>query len=334
VIPARQDEHETLETFFKNVDLSFAYSLIRQCFHVSGPGRPPRNPKGLFRAFLIMRMKAIRSLREMTRILNADSRIRKLCLIKDSQKGYTRSVMSRFSKRVGQNNLNKIIDQKVIKLLKTQKSNEVDLVLDASFIKAWSIRHPTDNQIGYSDTQARVGRSGRSFALGYKMHLSIDHKTMLPLSNVIASANQNEKRHSLTLLEKAKGILKRCKARVRSVVADSQYSDSKLRSAVDKATIPYPVNQGKDVEGLLRVDKKFRTYGSEEDKTEYHKRPPIEAVNSFLKTQFSMANNKVRGLFQVTFYALCSILCLVLNREAAQNIGRHEKAVSPTYFNT
>jgi hypothetical protein len=27
----------------------------------------------------------------------------------------------------------------------------------------------------------------------------------------------------------------------------------------------------------------------------------------------------------VTFYALCSILCLVLNREAAQRIGRHER---------
>jgi hypothetical protein len=88
------------------------------------------------------------------------------------------------------------------------------------------------------------------------------------------------------------------------------------------------------MEGLLRVDRKFRTYGSLEDKTEYHKRPLIEDVNSFLKTQFSMANNKVRGLAQVTFYALCSILCLVLNREAAQRISRHEKAVSPTYFNT
>jgi hypothetical protein len=143
---------------------------------------------------------------------------------------------------------------------------------------------------------------------------------MLPLSSVFISANQNEKRHS--------------RAKVRSVVADSQYSDSKLRSAVKMATTPYPVNQRKGVEGLLRVDRKFRAYGSEEDKTEYHKRPPIEAVNSFLKTQFSMANNKVRGLSQVTFYALCSILCLVLNREAAQNIGRHEKAVSPTYFNT
>jgi hypothetical protein len=207
-------------------------------------------------------------------------------------------------------------------------------VLDASFIKAWSIRHPTDNQIGYSDPQAKVGRSGRSFALGYKMHLSIDHKTLLPLSSVFASANQNEKKHSLTLLEKAKMILKRCKAKLRSVIAASQYSDSKLRCAVDKATIPYPACHMKGVVGLLRVDRKFRTYGSDEDKTEYNKRPPIEAVNSFLKMQFSMVNNKVRGLAQVTFYALCSILCLVLCKEAAQRIGRYEKSVSPTYFNT
>jgi hypothetical protein len=281
-----------------------------------------------------MRMKAIRSLRELTRILNTDLRIRKLCLIKDSQKGYTRSVLSRFSKRVGEENLNKTIDGKVVKLLKNQHSGEVDVVLDASFIKAWSIRHPTDNKTGFSDADARVGRSGRSFALGYKLHLSIDHKTMLPLSSVFVSANQNEKKHSLSILDKAKTILQRCKVKVRSLVADSQYSDSKLRGAVEKATIPYLANHMKGIEGLLRVDMKFRTFGSDEQKLEYHKRPLIEAVNSFLKTQYSMANNKVRGLRQVVFYALCGILCLVLNREAAQNIGKHEKAVSPTYFNT
>jgi hypothetical protein len=225
-------------------------------------------------------MKAVRSLREMTRILNTDQRIRKLCLIRNDQKGYTRSVLSRFSKRVGEENLNKIIDSKVAKLLKEQQSSEVDVVLDASFIKAWSIRHPTDNQTGFSDADARVGRSGRSFALGYKLHLSIDHKTMLPLSSVFASANQNEKKHSLTILDKAKRILQRCKAKIRSVVADSQYSDSKLRAAVEKATIPYPANHMKGVAGLLRVDRKFRTYGSDEQKMEYHKRPLIEAVNS------------------------------------------------------
>jgi hypothetical protein len=279
-------------------------------------------------------MKAVRSLREMTRILNTDQRIRKLCLVKDGQKGYTRSVLSRFSKRVSEENLNKILDSKVAKLLREQRRSDVDVVMDASFIKAWSTRHPTDNQTGYSDADARVGRSGRSYALGYKLHLSIDHKTMLPLSSVLASANQNEKKHSSTLLDKAKRILQRCKAKVRSVVADSQYSDSKLRGAVEKATIPYPANHMRGVEGLLRVDRKFRAYGPRAQRNEYRKRPLIEAVNSFLKTQFSMASNRVRGLKQVAFYVLCSVLCLVLNREAAQNIGRMEKAVSPTYFNT
>jgi hypothetical protein len=281
-----------------------------------------------------MRMKGVRSLREMTRLLDCDPRLRKLCLIKTGEAGYPRSVFSRFTRKVGEDNLNKIIDEKVVKLLKSNDLREVDAVLDASFIKAWSTRHPTDSQIGYSDPDARVGRAGRTFALGYKLHLSIDSKSMLPLTSLFASANQNEKKHSLTLLEKTRQILGRSGAKLRSVIADSQYSDGKIRMAVDEAVIPYPANQKRGVENLLRVDKKFRTYGPEDQKKEYHKRPHIEAVNSFLKTQYSMALNKVRGLKSVASYALYSILCLVLNREAAQNLGRADKAVSPTYFNT
>jgi hypothetical protein len=34
------------------------------------------------------------------------------------------------------------------------------------------------------------------------------------------------------------------------VVADSQYSESKLRSAVEKAAIPYPANQKKGLRAL------------------------------------------------------------------------------------
>jgi transposase len=117
-------------------------------------------------------------------------------------------------------------------------------------------------------------------------------------------------------------------------MADSQYSDGKLRKAVDEAVIPYPANQKRGVKGILRVDKKFRTYGPEDMKKEYHKRPHIEAVYSFLKTQYSLAINKVRGLRNVASYALYSLLCLVLNREAAENLGRSDKAVSPTFFNT
>jgi len=210
----------------------------------------------------------------------------------------------------------------------------VDAVFDASFIKAWSTRDPINNQTGYSDKEARVGRTGRSYALGHKLHLSIDSKTMLPLACTFASANQNEQKHSLSMVEKTKLILKQSAARLKSLIADSQYSDGKLRDAVEETVIPYRANQKRDVKGLLRVDKKFRTFGPEEQKKEYHKRPHIEAVYSFLKTQYSLTVNKVRGLGNVASYALFSILCLVLNREAAENIGRSDKSVSPTYFNT
>ena len=155
---------------------------------------------------------------------------------------------------------------------------------------------------------------------------------MLPLTCTFASANQNEKKHSLNTLEKAKLIFKRSAARLRSVIADSQYSDGKLRNAVDAAVISYPANQKRGVMGLLRVDKKFRTYEPEDQKKEYHKRPHIEAVYSFLKTQYSLAVNKVRGARNVASHALYSLLCLVLGREAAENLRRLDKAVSPTYF--
>jgi transposase len=279
-------------------------------------------------------MKGVRSLREMTRLLDTDPRLRRLCLIKLGEAGYPRSVLSRFSRKVGEDKLTRIIEEKVVKLLKQNDAKEVDCVFDASFIKAWSTRHPLDNQKGYSDVEARVGRAGRTFGLGYKLHLAIDSKTMLPLTCTFASANQNEKKHSLNMLDKTKLILKQSAAKLRSVIADSQYSDGKLRNAVEETVIPYPANQKRDVKGLLRVDKKFRIYGPEDQKREYHKRPHIEAVNSFLKTQYSMAMNKVRGLGNVACYALYSILCLVLNREAAENIGRFDKAVSPTFFNT
>ena len=162
------------------MDLSFAKAALLGCFHTAGPGRPPRNPLGLFRTFIVMRMKGVRSLREMTRLLDIDLRLRRLCLIKTGEAGCPRSVLSRFIRKVGEDNLTRIIEEKVVKLLKRNDAKDVDAVLDASFIKAWSTRHPLDNKKGLSDDDVRVGRAGRTFGLGYKLHLSIDSQTMLP----------------------------------------------------------------------------------------------------------------------------------------------------------
>jgi IS5 family transposase len=279
-----------------------------------------------------MRMKGIRSLRELTRILDIDRRLRRLCLITDKERGYTRSVLSRFTHRVGAETLRLIIEEKVVWLLRRSRVEEVDVVLDASFVKAWSTRHPGNSRTGFSDADARVGRSGRSYDLGYKLHVSVDHKRILPLAEVIAPANENEKRHAPSLVERTRMVLGRADARLRSLIADSQYSSRRIRSLVEDAVIPYMVNQRRG-EDVLRVDRRFRTHGPEGEAREYRRRPAVEASFAFMKTQFGLSVNRVRGLLNVSVYALLSVLCCVLNREAAENMGRPEKTISPTFFN-
>jgi hypothetical protein len=279
-----------------------------------------------------MRMKAIRSIRELTRILDVDQRIRRLCLIKKDEGAYPRSVLSRFTHRVGAETLQLIIEEKVAWLLRRSGVTEVDVVLDASFIKAWSIRDPADNQTGFSDPDARVGRNGRSYGLGYKIHSSVEPKRILPLATLLASANENEKRHAPSLVERTREVLDRAGVRLRSLIADSQYSSERVRALVERAAIPYMSNQrcGDDV---LRVDRLFRTHGPEELVEEYRKRPAVEALFAYVKSQYGLNVNRVRGLVNVSVYALLSVLCCVLNREAAENMGRPDKALSPTFFN-
>jgi len=279
-----------------------------------------------------MRMKGIRSLRELTRILDVDRRVRRLCLITDKEGGYTRSGLSRFTRRVGTETLQLIIEEKVIWLLRRSKVEDVDVILDASFIKARSIRHPDDSRTGFSDADAMVGRNGRFYGLGYKLHVAVDHRSVLPLATLLAPANDNEKKHGPSLIERTRMVLGKAGARLRSLVADSQYSSRKMRCLVEETVIPYMSNPsaGGDV---LRVDRRFRTHGPAEDKVRYHKRPLAESIFSFLKDQYGLRVNNVRGLLNVGVYALLSVLCLVLNREAAENVGRPDKALSPTFFN-
>ena len=77
----------------------------------------------------------------------------------------------------------------------------------------------------------------------------------------------------------------------------------------------------------------FRAHGPVELVEVYRRRPAVEALFAYVKNQYGLTVNKVRGLVNVSVYALLSLLCLVLNREAAENLGRPDKALSPTFFN-
>src|SRR4030042_1678629 len=124
------------ETLFKNTDLSIAQQQLIGCYHTTGPGRPPRTPLGILRALLIMRLKGIRSLRELTRILDVDRRLRRLCLIKKDEGAYPRSVISSFTRRVGGETLQLIIEEKVAWLLRRSGVPEVDAARAHTWVSA------------------------------------------------------------------------------------------------------------------------------------------------------------------------------------------------------
>jgi transposase len=219
----------------------------------------------------------------------------------------------------------------VKKLLKGGVISGETVVLNATFVKAYGRRDPHDNSRGKSDPEARVGRDGKTFELGYKLHVAIDAKSELPLAVNAASANENEKKHAPTLFRKAWNMTGH---RTKTFIADSQYSSKKLREQIlsygVKAVIPYPANQRKEEVDVLRVDRHFRTHGPAEERQVYKQRSAIERVNSRQKEQLCLERHRARGCERVNAHTLLCMIAMLLNALAAFRLNKPEKARSIT----
>ena len=236
--------------------------------------------------FFLYFLQQVSSDRELYRCLWNHDDMRELCDLEAEQKPYHPSQLTRFRNRIGTKRLEKIMKKMIRTLLRGAVISSETVVMDATFIKAYSRRDTHENSRGSSDPDARVGRNVKTYDLGYKVHVAADAKSDLPLALVTAPANENEKKHALKLLDKAS---KATKQPLKTLVADSQYSSRKLRNQTAthgvRSVIPYPANQRRREKGLLRVDKYFRTHGPADERRIYRQRLAVERVNSRLKTR-------------------------------------------------
>jgi IS5 family transposase len=178
--------------------------VVKEAYHKEdGRGRPPRKPMGIFKALIFKRFQQIPSERELCRRLWKDDNLRELCDIEAEQNPYHPSQLSRFKKRVGTRRLQRIMNKLLKELLQGGVISGETVVLDATFVKAYSRRDPHENSRGKSDPEARVGRNGKTYELGYKLHIATDAKSELPLAVIAAPANDNEKKHAPTLFRQA-----------------------------------------------------------------------------------------------------------------------------------
>jgi len=323
--------YETLETLFGKVDLSFAEKVLNEAYHPKdSPGRPPRKPLGVFKAHLLRRLRHVPSDRMLVRQMWKDPRLRRICDIEKNEPPYGIAVLSMFRRRVGPERLMRIVDQAVELLVRKRRIKGEALALDSTFIKAHS-RRSVDNRTGYSDPESRVGRAVKTRDLGYRLHLAVDARSELPVAMTVASANENEKKHSLKLLENASLHLK-----PRKLLADPQYSSQNLRDAALRQgtipDIPYPRNQMKGVKGILRVDRRFKSHGPQPFRRAYRKRVAVERVFSRLKNLAGLTQHNLRGLAKITFHAQLCLLITLFTAKAAVNTHKPGRSRSIRYF--
>jgi transposase len=174
------DKPEISCAILSKLNLYDIEKVVKEAYHKDGPGRPPRKPMGIFKALIVKRLHQIPSERELCRRLWKDDNLRELCDIEAEQNPYHPSQLSRFKKRVGTRRLQKIMNKVLKELLKGGLISGETTVLDATFVKAYSRRDQHDNSRGKSDPEARVGRNGKTYELGYKLHVATDAKPRCP----------------------------------------------------------------------------------------------------------------------------------------------------------
>ena len=167
--------------------------------------------------------------------------------------------------------------------------------------------------------------------LGYRLHLAVDVKSEMPVAMTVASANENEKKHSMQLFERAS-----CHVKPRRLLADPQYSSANLREAALRRgtlpVIPYPRNQMKGARGILRIDRKFKSHGPSELRRAYRKRVAVERVFSRLKNLAGLGQHNLRGLAKITFHAQLCLLIMLFTAQAAINTHKPGRSRSIRYF--
>jgi len=239
------EKHEDVTSILSRLNIQDIEQTISQPYHQEGPGRPPRRPLGIFKALIVKQLRNIPSDRELYRRLWNDEALREICLIEEREKPYHPSQLTRFRNRVGPERLKDIMTGLLEELVEGCIIKGEALALDATFIKAWSKRDPTDDSHEFSDPESCVGRDGKTYDLGYKVHLAVDAGSDMPVAAVVASANENEKNHTPDLLSKVAQVVEG----FRVVVADSQYSSRRVRDCVvmhgAMPVVPYMSNQAR-----------------------------------------------------------------------------------------
>lgn len=186
------------------------------------------------------------------------------------------------------------------------------LIVDASKLPAWYHRDPDARWNKFLNIS------------GYKIHLVLDHLSLLPVMFMVTPANVSDSVPAILLLVAAKTLFG---LTIRVVRADAAYWTTAILAFILYGLQAWPAIDY----NLRRLGKKF--IASVEFlnwwQREREKRADIERSFAILKRWYGLKAFYVQGLENVMRHALLTCLAILLTALAAQEIGRPDLSRSP-----
>jgi len=223
-------------------------------------------------------------------------------------------LFTHFRHRLGQDTYNRIFNQLLRRLLKDGAVKAEVIAVDSTHVDAYSQRAP-DNRTGRSDPEARVGRGRRGFIIGYRVHTACCAESEMPLAFTVAPCNENDKVYFKPLLQ----IVHALGVKFRTVLADAQYSSSKVRETARGfgAEPVTPVRRDSRVKDALKVGRDFVTRGAQRLVELFRGRWSVERLFGRAKEWLLLGCLKLRGLEQVAIHACLCFTAMLAVAQAA-----------------
>ncbi|MEM0488090.1 MAG: transposase [Candidatus Bathyarchaeia archaeon] len=311
---------------FDCLDFKPVWGLLNEPYHNSGPRRPYYSPEALIKALMLQRFMRIPSERVLAEKLARCRDYRRICGFrrKTPCRGcFTHFRRNRFREERFKEAFNFMVKQAVA--LGAVRGYAISI--DSTAFKAYSAR---EAKKGKSDPDADVGRAGRTYILGYRVHLACVEGDV-PLAFTVQPISRNDKLFYRQLLEEAS----KAGVHFRVVAADRQYDSIMLRQWTWKtfnAETAIPTRHKHESRKSLQVDAKFRVSGPKRLVGAYHKRLCVERVFKKLKRQLNLEGHHLRGLANVTIHACLTLMCVLAAIIASYKTGKPGKARSIKYW--
>jgi transposase len=312
---------------FDSIDFTAVLGLLLEPHHDSGPGRSFYDPEAMVKALMLQRFEGIPSERALAEELAKCRDYRRICGFgrdTPSRGCFTHFRRNRFKEEKFKEAFNFMVGQAIA--LGAVKG--LVLAVDSTAFKAYSARDAS-NKRGKSDPDADVGRAGRTYILGYRVHLACAEGDV-PVAFTVQPISRNDKLFYKPLLEEASNVGVRFKV----VAADRQYDSQELRQWTREqfgAETAIPTSHKKAGKSL-RVDAKFRVTGLKWLVKAYHKRLCVERVFKKLKRQLNLELHHLRGLANVAIHACLTLMCVLAVAIASHKAGKPKKARSIRYW--